>query len=1162
MQLPMSFCRSLALIGFTSFAALSYADAAKVISQQGDTQWRLGLQKEWQATQVDLTLNKGNHVQTGALSKLALLFRDDSQLRLNQNSFLILKDVLDEKGNSTRFRLNKGRAWVKSKNIPDKLIFETPSAVAAIRGTDWDIEVSDDGTSKITVLHGEIYFANDIGAVSVKANEQAIAEVGKAPVKLLITNASERVQWVSEYTFDITQYKSLATTAKERAILQSNIHSQVQSTTQLQKSLNALPQSPFKQAALADIALYLGDTKQAISLIEQLANYPAIPELYVLWGRAHLISGEPTMLVGDNPDILLLNAEVALFDGQGNEAIDLLNQVLERERDNYDALYLLGRIFTEKEYTDLALNYLTQAKHANSQRFEAHAELATLHTYNNQFNLARSELANAEANGAHGALVNTALGILNLKQGELDHAKRAFLAATTLAPNYARANTYLAITYYQRGQLELANDTLMYVIEQDDNDPMPYFMRAIFERELANPQQSLNAVTAANKRLPNLKSLNQLANNLQGGTDLGAAYAEYGLTERALYTGLRNYDPQWAGSQLFVSSQIENNHSAKLSELFKGLLNDPTAFATNYATQDMVQQPGIKGILRYHNNNGSGQGEHDWRAPSMQLNLFDNTYVPISAMVDFGEHHYDYANGDDYLSGERGKIQAGVGIKPTTKLNLFGFYNSIEDKSNPFNKLNAEIDGEVFTSSLTEQTNSSNITDLYLGVGYDVSHHITLDYGFSQIDFNTFNNASSKSIQTVEQILPDIEFTQRNTGSNKVDVKSTYQQDAHFLFLNYETASQSNIGFTLSHDAAETTSDSNNNLILDTYTRVYTDFTGEQISENVALRDYLVLFSERVDIDSVGISYLSQKSKPLEMAFFATQSRITSETNEIRLANEDDVISEQTEKLGDNKSFTSLGLGFSYTLNQDYAFDFNAVKTLDAGSVIQPNLNFLGNMLIDRQYMRTGSNTKQINAQLSYQSDNAFFRLKSTYQEVNNDLLEGKLFAELLDTSSEVRELNSVVEDSVSRLDDSKQYYLNVKNNLIEARLVDYYFDYEALLNTRLSLRYAIRYTRAEDLYQPDATEKPVDPFIQLPEFQTNLQLMYTTAFYGQSYFKIGFIDFYDPTDAKTESKNTALLQLGWQQEFFNKQLKLAAYYSQLPAHQKSDVYLNAEWRF
>jgi len=1158
MQLLMSFFHSLALIGFTSFAALCYADAAKVISQQGDTQWRGGMKQAWQVTHVDLPLAKGNHVQTGALSKLALLFRDDSQLRLNQNSFLIVKDVLDEQGNSTRFRLNKGRAWVKSKNIPDKLIFETPSAVAAIRGTDWDIEVSDDGASKITVLHGEIYFSNEFGAVSVKANEMAVAEVGKAPVKLLVTNANARIQWVSEYTFAITQYKSLATTAKELAILRSN----VQSTTQLQKSLNALPRSPFKHAALADVALYLGDTKHAISLIEQIANYQTIPELYVLWGRANLISGNPKILVGDNSDVLLLKAEIALFNGRGNEAIDFLNKVLKRENDNYDALYLLGRIFTEKEYTDLALNYLSQAKFANSQRFEAHAELATLHTYNNQFNLARSELADAKAKGAHGALVNTALGILSLKQGDLDAAKRTFLVATTLAPHYARANTYLAMTYYQQGQLELANDTLTYAIEQDDNDPMPYFMRAIFERELANPKQSLEAVIDAKKRLPNLKSLNQLANNLQGGTDLGAAYAEYGLTERALYTGLSNYDPTWAGSQLFVSSQIENNHSAKLSELFKGLLNDPTAFATSYTTQDMVHQPGINGVLRYHSNNGSGQGEHDWRAPSMQLNMYDNTYVPLSAMADFGEHQYDYASFDDYFSGERRNFQAGVGIKPTAKLNLFSFYNSIEDKSDPFSVLHEEIAGEVFTSSLTQQTESSNITDLYLGVGYEVSHQMTLDYGFSQIDFTRVNNARSQSIQTVEQILPSVEVTQRNTGSNKVDVKSTYQQDAHFLSLNYETASQSNIGFTLSHDAVETTNDSNNNSVVETYTRIYTDFTGEQISENVTLRDYLVLLSERVDIDSVGISYLSEKSQPLELAFFATQSRITNKTYELLLANEDDVISEQTKKLDDNKSFTSLGLGFSYTPNQDYAFDFNAVKTLDTGSVIQPNLNFLGNMLIDRQYMRTGSNTKQASAQLSYQSDNAFFRFKSTYQEVNSDLLEGKLFAELLDTSSELRELNSVVEDSVSRLDDRKQYYLNVKNSLIEARLVDYYFDYETLLDDRLSLRYAIRYTRAEDLYQQEPTEKPVDPFIQLPEFQTNLQLIYTTAFYAQSYFKLGFIDFYDSADAKTESKNTALLQLGWQQELFNKQLKLAAYYSQLPAHQKSDLYLNAEWRF
>lgn len=1127
MQLPMSFFRNIVIIGFTSFAALSYADAAKVISQQGDAQWRLGLQKEWQATQLDLTLNKGNHVQTGALSKLALLFRDDSQLRLNQHSFLIVKDVLDEKGNSTRFRLNKGRAWVKSKNIPDKLIFETPSAVAAIRGTDWDIEVSGDGTSKITVLHGEVYFANEFGAVSVKANEQAVAEVGKAPVKLLITNASERVQWVSEYTFDIKKYLSLANTPKELALL----NSESESPTQLQQELSTLPQSPFKQAALADIALYLGDTKKAISVIEQLANYQAIPELYVLWGRAHLISGKPTMLVGDNPDILLLNAEIALFDGQGNEAIDLLNQVLEREGDNYDALYLLGRIFTEKEYTDLALNYLTQAKHVNSQRFEAHAEMATLHTYNNQFNLARSEIANAETNGAHGALVNTALGILNLKQGELDHAKRAFLTATTLAPNYARANTYLAMTYYQQGQLELANDTLTYAIEQDDNDPMPYFMRAIFERELANPKQSLNAAIAANKRLPNLKSLNQLANNLQGGTDLGAAYAEYGLTQRALYTGLSNYDPTWASSQLFVSSQIENNHSAKLSELFKGLLNDPTAFATNYATQDMMPQPGLHGLASWQSTQYGESIDSNLSSPRLQLNGYNNSLFPLSFMVELDEQKLEWQEQEQglaYNSVSDGKsVKLGLGLKPHHALNIIAFSNDVEHKAN--GKVNANMLNDIGSSDSYTQTKTA-INDHYLGAQFKINHAVSVNLGFIKVKSTSILDSESATETIIDK--PPI-FVE---SYSQTFTRATLEQLQATQFINWQVTTEDGFNISPYWLQADTDLSSRSKTQLSIQNETYLNY--ELIYEFNSEDTFEDALTEQLDSLHLGFYFSSSPGGQHIVDSFWHTNDLT-----IKAAN------------GGKKSFSDFGLGTLLKVSNTLSFSAYATKIFSANTVVSPMTTTLGGMLIDKQYMRVGSQSEQVATRLTHQNNHSFAAVSFNHQKINNDTLNGLLFGNTTDLLSDLREFNSISNDLTSRYHFDSQFYGAPKYLLATAKINDVYIDVESLLADRLAVTLNMRLTNADITKKSGEQSDFMDNF---PKSSFALGANYTTDFYATTFVKFTYFDF-EPGQEFTDGFVT---NIGWQQEFSNKRLQLIAQYIRQHINNSDVLYLNAEWRF
>lgn len=211
---------------------------------------------------VTQQLAEGSHIRTGSRSKIGLLFRDQSQMRLNQNSLLIVRDVLNAQGTSTRFELNQGRAWVQSKRIPDNLIMETPSAVAAIRGTDWDIEVAADGTTVLTVLHGAIELSNAFGTVTVNRNEQGVAAVGAAPFVVQIVNPESRIHWVMQY-----QLRPLFYLLSPLATL-SAPHSQAVELISAGDLANAEPLlqglgTPTALALLSDIYLYAGESTES-----------------------------------------------------------------------------------------------------------------------------------------------------------------------------------------------------------------------------------------------------------------------------------------------------------------------------------------------------------------------------------------------------------------------------------------------------------------------------------------------------------------------------------------------------------------------------------------------------------------------------------------------------------------------------------------------------------------------------------------------------------------------------------------------------------------------------------------------------------------------------------------------------------------------------------
>jgi len=227
--------------------------SAQIISIKGQGEWRKNFTAKWDQTVLKQSLYPGSIVRTLKKSKMALLFSDESQIRLHQNSMMVIKQILNKNNKRTHLYLNKGRAWSKSKNIPKQLLFSTPTAVAAIRGTDWEMAVDENGNSKLTVLHGEIDFYNEFGSIVVKKDEQAIAEKGKAPVKIIITNPKQRVQWVSHYPIEPMRYLKL-------------------SSVPIDQIKQQLKNKHLAQIDLAQLLFDSGNIQQAKEILTQLNN--------------------------------------------------------------------------------------------------------------------------------------------------------------------------------------------------------------------------------------------------------------------------------------------------------------------------------------------------------------------------------------------------------------------------------------------------------------------------------------------------------------------------------------------------------------------------------------------------------------------------------------------------------------------------------------------------------------------------------------------------------------------------------------------------------------------------------------------------------------------------------------------------------------------------
>lgn len=164
-----------------------------IVAAKGGEEMRFVREDLWRAAEVKQDVVGGDVLRTNAIGNLAILFSDQTQIRVGRNSTLTVNDVAGADSGTTTLNLSAGNIWARAARGGSGVDVKTPAAVAAIRGTDWSLSV-EGGRTSLIVLEGVVELRNAQGSVTVRQGEGAVASIGQAPSKFVLTNSEDREQ--------------------------------------------------------------------------------------------------------------------------------------------------------------------------------------------------------------------------------------------------------------------------------------------------------------------------------------------------------------------------------------------------------------------------------------------------------------------------------------------------------------------------------------------------------------------------------------------------------------------------------------------------------------------------------------------------------------------------------------------------------------------------------------------------------------------------------------------------------------------------------------------------------------------------------------------------------------------------------------------------------
>lgn len=189
------------------FAALLAVQAAAVSAGETGCVYDLGggalIKKAgasaWQPARKGLPVAEGDSLQTGKGAWCEVLFRDGTFVKLEENSETSADSLKTSAGERTfSFSFLKGKAlWMaaKMKNAAaSRFSIRTPSAVCAVRGTDFSMLVSTAGETTVGLFEGKVALSSGTVEKELLSGGEASASAGEIAVQARLSRLMQAEQ--------------------------------------------------------------------------------------------------------------------------------------------------------------------------------------------------------------------------------------------------------------------------------------------------------------------------------------------------------------------------------------------------------------------------------------------------------------------------------------------------------------------------------------------------------------------------------------------------------------------------------------------------------------------------------------------------------------------------------------------------------------------------------------------------------------------------------------------------------------------------------------------------------------------------------------------------------------------------------------------------------
>ena len=632
----------------------------------------------WKPAQLGLELAIGDRLRTGEFSRAAVRFTDLSMLRVDELTTIEISPPIAA-GGKRSLDVKRGGTYFFSRDKAQEIEIRTPVANGALRGTEFELRVADNGRTRLTMFDGEVELHNAHGSVRIGSGEQAVVEPGRAPRKTAVIEAVNVIQWCLYYPAVIDPDELRFPSGEPRALdsalsayragdllgaLESHAIKRGGGSTdeRLFRAAVILASGQVDKARAALAGVSTSDSRRQ-ALEQMIAAVKFQP-----WPRAAEPRTSSEWMAESYYQQSRSNLEAALK--AARKATEL--------SPNFG--YAWARV-AELEFsfgrTMKSMKVLEHALELSPRNAQAHSLQGFLLAAENRIGAARRSFDAAIA--LDGALGNAWLGrgLTFIRQNQEVEGRHDLQTAAVLEPNRSILRSYLGKAFSQVGLNAKANLELDRAKQLDPHDPTPWLYSAIQRKQENRYNEAIDDLEKSvelndNRRVYRSQFLLDQDRAIRGA-NLAAIYEKDGLIEQSVREAVRAVNDGYssAPAHLFLA----NSYNA-LRDPARVQLRYETAWSNEQLLANLLSPVGGGPLSQF-------VSEQEYSKLFERDGLGINSVTWYSSDGQFRETGSQYGTWGNVSYALDSEYQFNSGVRPNNDLSRFESYASFKFQLGP-----------------------------------------------------------------------------------------------------------------------------------------------------------------------------------------------------------------------------------------------------------------------------------------------------------------------------------------------------------------------------------------------------------------------------------------------------------------------------------------------